>query len=196
MDAIQKLRKEMKVTSFSTYVFDKLFEKYPDLKSEVEAYSQTVSEDEKKKSLEAMQKFLNGELTWAEIKNIPKSFLRQLAQIAYDEFKMGKFQRAEILFKGLAVLDHNNWYYRAALGAVYQKQGLAEQAIGEYDIALTLNPQEVTSLVNRGQCHLQLKDTDAALQDFATVRALSLKADNPWLKRAETLSQTVLSKRK
>ena len=33
----------------------------------------------------------------------------------------GDFAAAESLFKGLSVIDHTNWYYRAALGTIYQK---------------------------------------------------------------------------
>ncbi len=177
-------------------LFSQVLDKHPLLKKAVTEYVATVPAEVRQKNLDAVQKFLSGELTWAEIKNIPKPLISQLARVAYDQFKMGDLKSAESLFKGLAVLDHNNWYYRAAIGAVYQKQKFYEQALGEFDIALELNPDEITCLVNRGQCHLQTGDADAALEDFKRVIALKPSADNPWLKRAQALQQAIAAKKK
>ena len=169
------------------------FDENPELKNKLLDFLSTQPATDKRKSVEAVEKFVTGEMTWAEIKHIPTSMLKELARVAYLKFKTGDYRKAEILFKGLAVLDHLNWYFRAALGAVFQKQGFFEQAIDEYTMALELKPGEVTSLVNRGQCHLKSGDTDAALADFNTVIQQGLLADNPWLKRACTLSQAILT---
>lgn len=172
------------------------FDENPDLKARLLEFLASQPATDKTKSVEAIGKFVTGELTWAEIKHIPKTLLKELARVAYLKFRGGDYKTAEILFKGLAVLDHLNWYFRAALGAVFQKQGRFEEAIGEYSMALELNPDEVSSWVNRGQCLLHTGDTDAALVDFDHVLKMSLGAEGPWVKRARTLSQAILTLQK
>ena len=170
----------------------KMFDENPELKKKLIEHLRKLPLAEKQRDVRLVQKFLEGEITWAEVKDVPKRLLKEIAKIAYLKFKQQDFKKAEILFKGLALLDHLNWYYRAALGAVFQKQGLFEQAIEEYDMALRLKADEATSLLNRGQCFLKFKDFDAALQDFDAVLKLPLDKNSPWRKRAQTLSQAVL----
>jgi type III secretion system low calcium response chaperone LcrH/SycD len=152
-----------------------------------------ISKEKRTQTVENFKKFMDGELTWAEIKKVPKWMLKLLAKFAYTKFKMREYANAETMFKALAIVDHNNWYYRAGLGAVYQKQKKFDQAIDEYSIALTIKEDEVTSLVNRGECFIQLQDLDAAMEDFAEVIKLGLPKNNPWRMRAQILSQRVLT---
>lgn len=186
---------DQKKTNLPPFLQDYL-EKNPETKKEVEGYLGKFSQEEKQENLKQFIKFISGEMTWAEVRNIPRFLLRELAKVAYTRFKLKKYDKAENLFKALAVVDHTNWYYRSALGAVYQKQHLYEQAVDEYTIALELQENEVSSLVNRGECFLMLKDYDAALQDFAAVSQLKLAENNPWMKRAQILSGRVLLMKK
>lgn len=168
--------------------------KHPELKRRIDDHLKKFTEDEKRRHFELADKFVNGELTWAEIRNVPPGLLKFLARVAYQEFQSGHYEKAEALFKGLAVLDHKNWYYRAALGAVFQKRGQYERAVEEFSTALQLNPNEVTSLVNRGQCYLVLDDPEAASSDFNAASTLPLPPQNPWLKRAQSLSRVAAAR--
>ena len=122
-----------------------------------------------------------------KIKGYPKAFLKDLARIAYTKYKAGQYPVAESLFKGLSIIDHTNWYYRAALGTIYQKQKLFEQAIEEYTMALTLNEKEITSMANRGECHLKLGHYQEAALDFEGAIALDPEEKNSWGNRARIL---------
>jgi tetratricopeptide (TPR) repeat protein len=169
------------------------FDKNPELKARVVKMLAAIPAAEKQGHLDAFKKFVSGELTWAEVKHVPRRLLKELAKVAYFKFQKGDFKGAEILFKGLAIIDHTNWYYRVALGAIFQKQGCLNQAIEEYGVALTLKEDEVVSLVNRGECHLKSGDLDAALEDFTAVGRLPLPEGNPWKRRATLLSQKILT---
>lgn len=171
----------------------RFFDKNPELKARVVRMLNAIPAEEKQANLAAFKKFVSGELTWAEVKHVPRRLLKELAKVAYFKFQMGDFKGAEIIFKGLAIVDHTNWYYRVALGAVFQKQGFYDQAIEEYGVALTLKEDEITSLVNRGECHLKSGDLDSALEDFTAVSRLPLAEGNPWKKRAALLSQRILT---
>ena len=169
------------------------FDRDPELKARFMEAIKKLPPGDKKKNIQLVHKFIEGEMTWAEVNSVPKRLLKELARIAYYKFQAGDLKKAEILFKGLAIMDHLNWYFRAALGAIYQKQGQFEMAVNEYDMALELKPDDVSCLVNRGQCLLKLKEFDEALIDFNDVLKMQLDEKSPWLKRAKTLSQAILS---
>lgn len=165
----------------------RIFDRNPELKKKVEAYLETIPAEQKEEDFQKFLKFVSGEVTWAEIKNYPKTLLKELAKIGYDKFLRGDYQTAEILFKGLSIIDHTNWYYRAALGSLYQKQKLYDQAIEEYNVSLMLNETEMTSLTNRGECYLHLNNQVKARKDFEKVVALDKEQKNAWARRAKIL---------
>lgn len=178
-----------------TFRLPAFFDKDPELKKRILEFDTNyqATEEEKQKSFEAVKKFVEGEVTWAEIRNIPKRLLKALAGYGYDKYKKGELDKAEKLFKGLAVIDHTNWYYRSALGSIFQKQKLFEEAADEYSLAIELNENEVSNFLRRGQCYMQLEDWDAALEDFVMIRSMGLKDDSPWLKKANALAKTILT---
>lgn len=165
------------------------FDKHPEVKEKLVAYLKTIPPEEKKKNVEEFNKFISGELTWGEIRKISKRMQRELARVAYLKFKMKEYLKAETLFKGLAIVDHTNWYYRAALGAVYQKQKKYQEAIDEYGVALDLKADELSCVVNRGECYMMVKDFTAAQKDFNRIIGMRLPTNNPWIIRARALSQ-------
>lgn len=168
------------------------FDKDPELKARVMEKIRNVSPEEKKKLLDEFFKFVNGDLTWGEIIRVSKRLQKEVARIAYLKFKMKEYDRAESLFKTLAVLDHTNWYYRAALGAIYQKQRKFEEAVTEYDKALMLKEEEVSCRVNRGECFMNLGAYEQAKKDFSSVMKMKLPRNNPWLMRTRVLSQRLV----
>ncbi len=166
---------------------DKFFEKHPDIKSKVDHYLASVSPTDRAKDFASFQKFIEGELTWAEVASIPKALLKEITQVAYLKFKSGDFVVAETLFKGLAIIDHSNWYYRSALGAIYQKQKLFEQAIDEYSVSLMFEEKEPSTFVNRGECYFAIGRKEEAKKDFEQALALDSAGTNRWAKRASAI---------
>lgn len=165
----------------------KLFEKHPDIKKRLDDYLASVSPEERAQDFERFEKFIEGELTWAEVAAIPKALLKEITQIAYLKFKMNDHAVAETLFKGLAIIDHTNWYYRSALGAIYQKQQLFEQAIDEYSVSLMFEENEPSTLVNRGECYYSLGRKEEAKKDLEKAASLDKDGVNRWAKRASAL---------
>jgi len=168
------------------------FDKHPEIKAKIVDYLKEIPKEHREKSLEEFHKYINGEMTWGEIRKISRRLQKEVARVAYLKFKMRDYTKAESLFMGLAVIDHTNWYYRAALGAVYQKQKRFDQAVEEYTKALSLKEDEVTTLVNRGECLAITKDFDGALADFDRVASLPLPDNNPWVARSKVLRKRVM----
>lgn len=180
----------MKKDAVSGKVFN-FFDKHPEIKTQIVGYLKDIPKDEREKSLEQFYRYINGEMSWAEIRKISRRLQKEVARVAYLKFKMREYDSAETLFKGLAVIDHRNWYYRAAMAAIYQRQRKYEQAIEEYTTALQLKPDEVTALVNRGECRAILKDFVGATVDLDRVLSLPLPENNPWVVRTKVLKGRV-----
>ena len=172
------------------------FDQNPELKAKLEEYLRSIPEAKRQEQSDLIAKYAAGEMTWAEIKNVPQSLLKQLARVAYTKYKVGDLKTAELLFKCLSIVDHTNWYYRAALGTIFQKQGHFDQAIEEFNLVQEICADEVTSLVNRGICFAKMKDYDAALEDFTRVSQLPLDMNHPWVKKARMLSHAILTMEK
>ena len=163
------------------------FDEHPTVKAKLEEYLKTVPPEQKKANVEQFKKFIAGEITWGEIRGITRRMQKELARVAYLKFQLKDFNKAESIFKGLAIVDHTNWYYRAALGAVYQKQGKYDDAIDEYDVAIQIKENEWSCQVNRGECLMMTKDFDGARKDFEALLHKNLPSNNPWLIRARAL---------
>lgn len=174
-------------TMSQTVSLKKVLEKNPQLKERLDKYLSSVLPEQREADFEKFKKFIEGEMTWAEVSSIPKALLKEITQIAYLKFKMAEYAVAETLFKGLAIIDHNNWYYRSALGAIYQKQKLFDQAIDEYSVSLMFQEQELSTLVNRGECYYSLGKMDEARKDFEKALELDKSQTNRWAKRAHAL---------
>lgn len=165
------------------------FDQYPDVRDRLLAEARKVPQKERQKLVTDFLRFVTGEATWGEIINFPKILQKEVAKIGYMLFKKQDYQKAESLFKGLTIMDHTNWYYRVALGAIFQKTKRYDDAIEEYTLALSLNPGDPSCLVNRGQCFMQQGENERAVEDFKRVLNLNLTEDNPWRKRCEVLHQ-------
>lgn len=167
------------------------YDKHPEVKAKLVEYLKTIPREEKQKRIEDFKKYLNGEMTWGEIHKITKRMQREIARVAYLKFQMKDYTGADSLFKGLAILDHTNWYYRAALGAIYQKQKMYEDAVLEYQAALALKEDEVSSLVNRGECYVWLGRLDEARVDCNAALQIPNLVNNPWQMRAKILLKRI-----
>jgi len=98
--------------------------------------------------------FLKGNLSWAEIFNIPPQTLQRLAEFGFLQYRTGRYEDAERFFKVLTMLNWNNGAFHSMLGSVYQRQKRHAEAIAEYSQAIELNPDEGMSWTNRGELQL------------------------------------------
>lgn len=168
-------------------VLSKLLGDDTDLNKRIEVYLDKIPENEKDEIFSKFLDFVDGKITWAQLRGIPRSTLKHLAQLGYYNLMGGEYDRAESIFKGLSIIDHNNWYYRSALGTLYQKQKQYQKAIEEYSMALRMDESEISSLTNRGECYLHLGSYDEAKEDLEKVIGLDPKGENKWCKRARVL---------
>lgn len=138
---------------------------------------------------EKVKDLLEGEMSWADLTEWTPERLLETAKEGYNRYDTGQFDKAEIIFKGLTVLDPENYYYHQMLGACNQQQDKLPEAIIEYSIAIDLLPEDITSITNRGEVYYQLKLWDLAEKDFDQAIALDPKAENRWANRARLLKK-------
>ena len=132
-------------------------------------------------------RFANNKISLADIARIPRRNLQRLAEVAYLKYKYGRLEEAKDVFRGLAQVDQTNYYYRSALGGIYQKLKKWIDAVANYTMALTLNPTDVASLVNRGEIYLRHEKYKLAAEDFRSAILLDRAGKNLWANRARSL---------
>ncbi len=128
--------------------------------------------------------FIKGEISWADMFNVPKKTIRDMVEYGYLQFQTGRYQEAERFFKVLTVLDWKNSYFHSMMGAVLQRQKRYGEAVAEYTEAIKLNPHDIVSITNRGEIYMLHKHFIKALVDFEKAIALDPKKENKWATRA------------
>jgi Flp pilus assembly protein TadD len=137
--------------------------------------------------IDIIYRFFNGSLSVADIERIPKRKLLQIAEIGFVKYKHGRYQEAADVFEMLVRLDHKNYYFHSALGAVYQKMKRPVDALTQYSLSLKLNGKDMAAYVNRGEIYLRHKKFKKAAQDFRSAILLDMKGRNLWANRARSL---------
>ena len=161
---------------------------------ELAAFLKRLEDDLKNTPKEVMEisaqkvvDFLKGNLSWAEMFNVPKKMVRDMVEYGYLQFQSGRYEEAERFFKMLTIMDWNNSYYHSMMGSILQRQKRFGEAVAEYSEAIKLNPRDAVSLANRGEIYMQHKLFDDAVADFEIAASLDPKKENKWANRARLL---------
>lgn len=147
--------------------------------------------DKLKEAQKKAEEIIKGNLSWTELFSLPPERLRQIAEYGYEQFKSGVYEGAVKIFKGLTVIDPENYYYHQMLGAGYQRQEKYPDAILQYSIAADLNEKDTVSLTNRGECYMKLGLYPLANEDFDKTIALDPKGEDRWGNRSRMLKEQV-----
>ncbi len=153
----------------------------------LESHLKDVPSEEVKAGAERMMDFIKGKLSWGELFNFTPEMLFQMAEYGLTQFKVGRYQDAERVFKVLTVLDWENAYYHSVLGSILQREKRYGEAIAEYGQALELSPDDITSLTNRGEVYMQHGLIDDAKADFEKAISLDPTGEDKWANRARLL---------
>lgn len=154
---------------------------------ELEEYCKDIPEGEIKVGAERMMEFIKGNLSWAELFDLSDDLLFQMAEYGLTQFNTGRYEEAERVFKVLTVLDWENAYYHSVMGSILQREKRYGEAIAEYNQALELVPEDITSLTNRGEIYMQHGLTDEAKVDFEKAVELDPDGEDKWANRARML---------
>lgn len=163
---------------------------------ELEEQLKDVPQDELERGSQKIRDYIEGKIGWAELFNFTPQMLYQMAEFGYTQFKVGRYEDAERVFKVLTVLDWNNHYYHSMMGSILQRQKRYGEAIAEYTQAIELYPQDIVSLANRGEIFMQHNLMDEAEGDFKKAISLDPNEENKWSGRARMLLDQLEKKMK
>jgi len=150
---------------------------------------------------EAVQGFLLGDLTLAQVEGYEADDLYAIADMGYDMYEEGRYDDALKIFQGLNALNHLDPYFHNMLGALYEMKGNLDKAISHLYASVTLYPDDVHSWASVGELMLERSaryqvegNAEEAAEVFngaveALGKAIELdpKGENPASLRARTL---------
>lgn len=131
--------------------------------------------------------FIKGNISWADMFNIPKKLVRDMVEYGYLQFQAGRYEEAERFFKMLTIMDWNNSYYHSMMGSILQRQKRFGEAVAEYSEAVKLNGRDIVSLTNRGEIYMLHKLFEDAVGDFQKAISFDPKKENKWANRARVM---------
>jgi tetratricopeptide (TPR) repeat protein len=137
-----------------------------------------------------MQKWLDGQISLGAAANWDTSEIRIISEIAYTLAQQGRARDAVILFEGLVALAPATAYFQAALGALFLRLKNYAKAIEHLDAALNIEPNDIASLVNRGEAKLRAGDVSAGRADLE--KAIQTGERNP-ARQTDINDETILS---
>ncbi|MBI5509372.1 MAG: tetratricopeptide repeat protein [Deltaproteobacteria bacterium] len=135
-------------------------------KGEVELPTSTPPTIEDTYTAANIEKFILGEITWAQLQGITMEQAYAIAEFGYGLYKEGKFHDAQKVFEGLVICNPYDSYFHNMLGAVYQQLDMKDEALESYSNAVELDSDNLHAFVNRGELLLQNGDFDKALDDL------------------------------
>ena len=190
-----------KKPEFKAHEFEKMDPKEADAEmekffAELEKKMKDVPEEVVEAGAQKVVDLIKGKLSWAEIFNITPEMMKQMVELGYLKFQAGRLEEAERFFKVLCVLDARNHYFRSMLGSILQRQKRYAEAIVQYTEALGLNPNDIVSIVNRGEIYLQHGWIPDAEADFKKAISLDPKKEDKWADRARVLLHQITEIRK
>src|SRR4030095_1591305 len=186
-----QLERERKLEEEERAKNPELWKKNTEYLNYINGLLEKISDEDAEKAAQMMEKFIEGEVTWAEVEGVSKKVLHEMAQMGYLQLQRGKLKEAEKFFKGLCFLDHKTAYDHTALGSIYQKMDKLGDALAEYTAALELDPTSMAALVNRGEIYYRCGYVQEPLADLEKAISLDTKGKDRWANRARYLKHFI-----
>jgi tetratricopeptide (TPR) repeat protein len=109
-----------------------------------------------------------------------------LSLFGHQLFEMGKVNEAKVIFEGLVGTGSKDAFAHTMLGTIYLALKDQARALSLFQLALDIDPDDVSALVYRGEIRLNRGKVKGAVEDLS--RALKLGAsDDPFVERASRL---------
>jgi len=104
-----------------------------------------------------------------DIRGVPEELMEGIYAYAYDFYKRGRLEDAEVFFRFLCLYDMKNPEYVMGLGAIFQLRKLYQKALDAYALAFALGDNDYRPMFHTGQCNLLLRKAAKARQCFEMV---------------------------
>jgi len=140
-----------------------------------------------------MRAFLQGDIVMADLYEMSRQELFDIAAQGQLFFDTGKLDQAATVFEGLVALDPYEGSFHTGLGAVYQQRRQLDQARIEYDRAIALNEHDLAARCNRAEVLVQLQSFDLAAADIKEIAIRDPEGESGHSQRAKVLAMALAS---
>lgn len=138
---------------------------------------------------ENLERFIKGEITWAQANGLTMEQVYSFAEFGYNLFEQGRYEDARKIFEGLIVLNPYDGYFHSVLGSIFARQGLDQAALKEYTTSLELDPNNAQVHVNRAELYLKSGQFEEAMTDLKQAVSVDPIGHNvPAIARARALA--------
>jgi Flp pilus assembly protein TadD len=139
-----------------------------------------------------LQGWMDGRLTLARVKDWQPQEFQLLLMLGFTLHEQGRSEEAAIIFEGLATLDPKSAYSHSALGAAYLRLEQDEKALTHLNMALQLDPRDISAYINRAELFMKQSNYQQAQADLemAIKIGTTLGMRNQAIRRAQGLLNT------
>ena len=149
---------------------------------ETEAPEALVTDEEALAVERLLEAMLNG-VAIKDVHGVPDEVMNGLYAHAYEFYRQGRLDDAEVFFRFLCIYDFYNADYVLGLAAVYQLKKDYQKALDVYALAHALAKEDYRAMLYAGQCNMLLKRKGKAKECFNSV--LENSTDVSLQKRAQ-----------
>jgi tetratricopeptide (TPR) repeat protein len=127
-----------------------------------------------------------------EALGITKEEFDEMGSIGAMFYEQGNLEKAQVIFEGLVELDSKSPEAHSALGALYTRMEMDEEALNHLNIAIELCELQIEAYVNRAEVRLrQVKDIELAIEDLNQAIELDPDGDDPAANRARAMVMVI-----
>lgn len=144
-----------------------------------------------KEGAQSVLDYLHGKRTLAQMFNITPEMLRFMIEQGYNQFKTGRYDDAERVFKVLTFLDWNNPFFHSVHGSILQRQKKYGPAVASFSEAIKLNPKDIVSLVSRAEIFLIHGHIQYAQHDLDEALKCTDINEPKWIERAKSMKERI-----
>lgn len=167
---------------------------------EVEQFISTLEDEFKdipdaivKEGAQSVLDYLKGKKTLAQMFNVTPEMMRFMIEQGFVQFKTGRYEDAERVFKVLTFLDWNNPFFHSVHGSVLQRQKKYGEAVASFSEAIKLNPKDIVSLVSRAEVFLIHGHIQYAQFDLDEALKCTDINEPKWIERAKSMKERITS---
>jgi tetratricopeptide (TPR) repeat protein len=115
------------------------------------------------------QEWINGNASLGAAAGWTPDEIRLVSELGYALAEQGRNQEAITIFEGLVALAPATTYFEVALGALWLRENNPAQALPHLNAAVSADPNDIPTRLNRGEVHLRLENYEAAKKDLKFV---------------------------
>jgi type III secretion system low calcium response chaperone LcrH/SycD len=140
-------------------------------------------------------RWADGKATLKEVRGYTDEELYAVARAGHTYFNQGMVNEARTIFQGLFAISPKDAYFARALGVVEFAGGNPEGALGAFDVAVRLEPENPAGYLGRAEVRLAAGQRREAESDLR--KATQLARDKDPLKiKAEAMLNGLANRRR